>query len=225
VFALPRADGLVAIGLTDVPVEGEPVDDPCPDPAEEAELLEHASAALDARLAPADVVGRYAGLRPLLAGESLATADLSRRHAVVRDPDTGALVVVGGKLTTYRRMAQDAVDRLTERPCRTTRVPLVGAASPAVLRGVAARPALVRRHGTEAPAVMALADGRPELLEPVAPGVPWTAAELLWAARHELVLDPGDLADRRTRAGLVDGWRAAVLDAAARCGALDRVAA
>jgi glycerol-3-phosphate dehydrogenase len=221
VFALPRADGLVAIGLTDVPVEGDAVDDPRPDAGEEAELLEHASAALAARLEPADVAGRYAGLRPLVAGEELATADLSRRHAVITDPDTGALVVVGGKLTTYRRMAEDTVDRLTERPCRTSRLPLVGAAAPAALRTVAAPRALVRRHGTEAPAVAALADGRPELLEPVAPGVPWTAAELLWAARHELVLDPSDLADRRTRAGFVPEWRAAVLEAAGRTGALE----
>jgi glycerol-3-phosphate dehydrogenase len=224
VFALPRTDRLVAIGLTDVAVEGEATDDPRPDAAEEAELLAHASSALGTRLEPADVAGRYAGLRPLLAADG-ATADLSRRHAVVTDPGSGALVVVGGKLTTYRRMAQDAVDRITPRPCRTARLPLVGAAPPATLRGVAAPAALVRRHGTEAVAVVALADGRPELLEPVAPGVPWCAAELLWAARHELVLDPDDLADRRTRAGLVPAWRDAVLDAAARCGALDRVVA
>jgi glycerol-3-phosphate dehydrogenase len=234
VFALPRADGLVAIGLTDVPVD-EPTAEPRPDAAEEAELLEHAGAALETRLEPADVAGRYAGLRPLLAADGEersgderaargSTADLSRRHAVVEDPDTGALAVVGGKLTTYRRMAQDAVDRITTRPCRTARLPLVGAAPPAALRSVAAPPALVRRHGTEAPAVVALAEGRPELLAPVAPGVPWCAAELLWAARHELVLEPADLADRRTRAGLVPAWRDAVLDAAARAGALDPVA-
>jgi glycerol-3-phosphate dehydrogenase len=175
-------------------------------------------------LGPEDVVGRYAGLRPLLDGAG-ETADLSRRHAVVEDPATGALVVVGGKLTTYRRMAQDAVDRLTSRRCATARLPLVGAAPPEVLRAVAAPAALVRRHGTEAAAVVALADGRPELLEPVAPGVPWCGAELLWAARHELVLAPADLADRRTRAGLVPAWREAVLAAAERAGALDRVAA
>jgi glycerol-3-phosphate dehydrogenase len=225
VFALPRSDGLVAIGLTDVPVEA-PHDDPRPDAAEEAELLEHAGAALAVRLGPADVAGRYAGLRPLLAGAGdQATADLSRRHAVVADPASGALFVVGGKLTTYRRMAQDAVDRITTRPCRTARLPLVGAAPPEALRGVAAPPALVRRHGTEAPAIVALADGRPELLDPVAPGVPWCGAELLWAVRHELVLDPGDHADRRTRAGLVPAWREAVLDAAGRAGALDGVTA
>jgi glycerol-3-phosphate dehydrogenase len=122
-------------------------------------------------------------------------------------------------------MAQDAVDRITTRPCRTARLPLVGAAPPAALRSVAAPEALVRRHGTEAPAILALADGRPELLEPVAAGVPWCAAELLWATRHELVLEPDDLADRRTRAGLVPAWREAVLDAAARAGALDQAPA
>jgi glycerol-3-phosphate dehydrogenase len=213
VFALPRPGGLVAVGLTDVAVDAVE-DEPRPSAAEEAELLAHAGAALSARLEPCDVVGRYAGLRPLLAADDGVTADLSRRHAVVEDAGTGALAVVGGKLTTYRRMAQDAVDRVTDRPCRTARLPLAGAASPAALRAVAAPERLVRRYGTEAPAVLALADARPELLDPVAPGVPWCGAELVWALRHELVLSSADLADRRTRAGLVPEWREAVLAAA-----------
>jgi glycerol-3-phosphate dehydrogenase len=121
-------------------------------------------------------------------------------------------------------MAQDAVDRLTGRPCRTARLPLVGAAPPAALRAVAAPERLVRRYGTEAPAVVALADGRPELLERVAPGVPWCGAELLHALRHELVLCADDLADRRTRAGLVPSWREEVLAAASRLG-LERAVA
>jgi glycerol-3-phosphate dehydrogenase len=216
VFAVPRPDGLVAIGLTDVPAPG-PVDDPRPDPAEEAGLLARASAALEVPLTADDIAGRYAGLRPLaLAGEAGsigATADLSRRHVVAEDPETGAVAIVGGKLTTYRRMAQDVVDRLTDRPCRTRRLPLVGAAPRDRLRAVAAPERLVRRYGTEASAVVALADGRPELLEPVAPGVPVCGAELLWAARHELALTREDLADRRTRAGLVPEWREAVLAA------------
>ncbi|HWM10844.1 MAG TPA: glycerol-3-phosphate dehydrogenase/oxidase, partial [Solirubrobacteraceae bacterium] len=219
VFAIPRSDGLVAIGLTDVPAPGPPADEPRPDAAEEAELLDNASAALDVPLRPDDVVGRYAGLRPLAVvadGERGATADLSRRHAIVEDPASGALAIVGGKLTTYRRMAQDAVDRVTGRPCRTHRLPLVGAAPTAALRSVAAPERLVRRYGTEAPAVVALADGRSQLLEPVAPGVPVCAAELLWAVRHELALGHGDLADRRTRAGLVPEWRAATISAAER---------
>ena len=220
VFALPRSDGLVAIGLTDVP--GEPADEPQPDAAEEAELLDRASAALAVPLSPGDVCGRYAGLRPLAGGDG-DTADLSRRHLIAEDP-SGALAVVGGKLTTYRRMAQDVVDRITDRPCRTARLPLVGAAPPAALRSVAAPERLVRRYGTEAPAVAALADGRPELLELVAPGVPVCGAELLWAARHELALTTSDLVDRRVRAGLVPAWRTAVVEAVEALG-LDGAAA
>ena len=217
VFAIPRSDGLVAIGLTDVPAPGEPADDPRPDAAEETELLQRASAALDVPLGPDDVAGRYAGLRPLAAGAVDAdTADLSRRHTIVTDPGSGALAIVGGKLTTYRRMAQDVVDRVTDRPCRTHRLPLVGAAAPAVLRSVAAPDRLVRRYGTEAPAVAALADGRPDLLEPLAAGVPACAAELLWATRHELALTVGDLVDRRLRVGLVPAWRAAAVATAER---------
>ena len=224
VFAIPRSDGLVAIGLTDVPAPGEPADEPLPSAAEEAELLHVASAALAVPLSPADVCGRYAGLRPLAAGDG-ATADLSRRHAIVEDPASGALAVVGGKLTTYRRMAEDAVDRLTDRPCRTARLPLVGAAAPSALRSVAAPERLVRRYGTEAPAVVALADGRPELLEPLGEGVPVSGAELLWGTRHELALTASDLADRRTRAGLVPEWRDVVMAAAERIVDAPRTAA
>ena len=230
VFALPRADGLVAIGLTDVPAPGAPADEPRPSAEEEAELLEHASAALEAPLRAEDVVGRYAGLRPLAVGaegeadDGGPTADLSRRHVIVED-ETGALAIVGGKLTTYRRMAQDVVDRLTDVPCRTARLPLVGAAPPAALAAVDAPLELVRRHGTEAPAVAALALGRPDLLEPLAPGVGACGAELLWAARHELALTVDDLVDRRTRAGLVPEWRAAAVAAAERLGLSARLAA
>jgi glycerol-3-phosphate dehydrogenase len=212
VFALPRSDGLVAIGLTDVPAPGEPADEPRPDPAEEAELLERASAALEAPIGPDDVAGRYAGLRPLAAAEEGAeagdpTADLSRRHVIAHD-DSGALAIVGGKLTTYRKMAEDVVDRLTDRPCRTAGLPLVGA-------GPADGPArLVRRYGSEASAVAAL--GGRELLEPVGPGVPVSGVELLWAVREELALTVEDLVDRRVRAGLVPEWREAAVAAAER---------
>ncbi len=220
VFALPRADGLVAIGLTDVDAAGPIPDVPAPSAGEEATLLEHASAALEVSLGPDDVAGRYAGLRPLLAGDG-ETADLSRCHAVLEDAGTGALTVVGGKLTTYRAMAQDAVDRITDRPCRTHRLPLVGAPGSAAGSGavagappsaVGAGPALARlarRFGAEAAAVAELGS-----TEPLAPGVPVCEAELRWAAAHELALTPEDLADRRTRAGLVPEWREAVLAAA-----------
>ncbi len=162
-FAVPRADGLVLIGITDEPYDGDTIPDAPPvSEADETFLLQSVSRVLERPLTPADVVGRYAGLRPLLAGApDEATADLSRRHAILAGDD-GVLTVVGGKLTTARRMAQDAVDRIAERPgvsagaCVTRTLPLVGATmgatrarrSPACRgRAAAAARAPLRRRG------------------------------------------------------------------------------
>ncbi|MEU6058902.1 glycerol-3-phosphate dehydrogenase/oxidase [Streptomyces sp. NPDC047097] len=225
VLVLPQGDGRTYVGLTD-----EPVDGPVPDVPEVPEtdigfLLDVLGSALEVCLDRADVVGAFAGLRPLLdtsGGTGTArTADISRRHAVLTSPD-GVVTVVGGKLTTYRRMAQDAVDAavtargLAAGPCRTAALPLVGAAAPDRLAALDAPARLVRRYGTEAPAVHALALTDPALAEPVAPGHPVTAAELVWAVRHEGALDAADLLDRRTRVGLVPEDRAAALESAAR---------
>jgi len=173
-------------------------------------------------LTEADVIGAYAGIRPLLAGaDGARTADLSRRHLVRTSPD-GLVTVVGGKLTTYRRMAVDAVDAavraagLSAGASRTHRLPLLGAGPPDRLAAVPAPPRLVARYGTEAPAVLALADGDPSLLEPVADGLEVTGAELVWALRHEGALDESDLLDRRTRVGLVPADRARALPATRR---------
>jgi glycerol-3-phosphate dehydrogenase len=125
--------------------------------------------------------------------------------------------VVGGKLTTYRRMAEDAVDaataagRLHAGPSPTASLPLVGAAAPARLATLPAPRRLVRRYGTEAAAVQALAVQNPHLRDLVLPNHPVTRAELLWAVRHEGALDAADLLDRRTRIGLVTEDRAAAL--------------
>ena len=132
----------------------------------------------------------------------------------------GVTTVVGGKLTTYRRMARDAVDAalayagLAAPASRTDLLPLVGAASPAALARVAAPARLVARYGAEAPAVLALAAGDPDLRAPIADGTEVTGAELLWAVRHEGALDEDDLLDRRTRIGLRPSDRAAALPAA-----------
>lgn len=136
VFAVPRADGLVMIGITDVPFGGPIPDAPAVDADEEAFLLGAIGRVLERTLTSADVVGRFAGLRPLLASDdAAATADLSRRHAVIEHD--GILTVVGGKLTTARRMAQDALDRVATRPggapagrCATHRIRLSGADRP-----------------------------------------------------------------------------------------------
>jgi glycerol-3-phosphate dehydrogenase len=212
VFASPRPDGLVLVGLTDEPVEGVP--DAAPPAVPESDehfLLEAVSRVLDVRLTPADVVGRFAGLRPLLRAAAGNTADISRRHAVLEDPDSGAITVVGGKLTTYRQMAQDAVDVVAARPdvsagpCLTRMVPAVGAPGPTGADELPADvpPQLWRRFGTEAPEIAALADGRHELLEPVADGSDVLGVELIAAIEREGALSADDVLDRRTRLGLV----------------------
>ncbi|MEV5828580.1 glycerol-3-phosphate dehydrogenase/oxidase [Spirillospora sp. NPDC052242] len=219
-LVLPQEDGRVYVGLTDEPVDGPVPDVPEPSPGEIGFLLDVLGAALEVPVRPADVVGAFAGLRPLLdTGAGGGTADLSRRHAVLASRE-GVVTVVGGKLTTYRRMAQDAVDAavaargLAAGPCRTTRIPLVGAAPPDRLARLDAPQRLVRRYGTEAPLLAALGADDPALLEPVVPGLPVLGAELAWAVRHEGALDAGDVLDRRTRIGLVAADRAAALPAA-----------
>jgi glycerol-3-phosphate dehydrogenase len=213
VLVLPQPDGQVYVGLTDEPVDGPVPDVPEPSESEIGFLLDVVGAVFERPLHRTDVVGAYAGLRPLLHSEG-RTADLSRRHAVLTS-STGVVTVVGGKLTTYRQMAEDAVDAAVARsglaagPCRTTRLPLVGAAPRDVLAGIEAPARLVRRYGTEAPQVLAAAAGLvDDPLRPVAPGSPVTMAELLWAVTHEGALDPDDLLDRRTRIGLVPADRA-----------------
>lgn len=208
VFAVPTADDLVILGLTDEPLDG-PVPDEVlvPGPEEISFLLDAVSSALDRPLDRADVIGAYTGIRPLLAGDKPSrTADLSRRHAVL-DRD-GMVTVVGGKLTTYRRMAADVVDRLTSVPCVTERLPLVGAGL--LPPDVAALPGrLVRRYGAEAGLVAAAGSRDRSLLEPVAPDVPVLGVEILWAVRQEGALSVDDVLDRRTRLGLVPAWRSA----------------
>ncbi|MFE0535963.1 glycerol-3-phosphate dehydrogenase/oxidase [Streptomyces nigra] len=224
VLVLPQGDGRVYVGLTDEPVEG-----PVPDVPEVPEtdigfLLDVLGSVLDAPVGREDVVGAFAGLRPLLdttAEDGSAagrTADVSRRHAVLTSSE-GVITIVGGKLTTYRRMAEDAVDaavatgRVSAGPSPTASLPLVGAASPTALAAVRAPRRLVQRYGTEAAAVHALGTTDPRLNEPVLAGHPVTAAELLWAVRHEGALDASDLLDRRTRIGLIPADRTAAMDA------------
>ncbi|MFA1538890.1 glycerol-3-phosphate dehydrogenase/oxidase [Actinomadura monticuli] len=219
-LVLPQGDGRVYVGLTDEPADGPIPDVPEPTEGEIGFLLDVLGSAVDVPVRRADVIGAYAGLRPLLdVGNGRDTADISRRHAVLTSRD-GVVTIVGGKLTTYRRMAQDAVDAAVEArglaagPSRTARLPLVGAASRARLDALDAPARLVQRYGTEAPLLTALGVQDPALLEPVLPNLPVTGAELAWAVRHEGALDAGDLLDRRTRIGLVAADREAALPAA-----------
>jgi glycerol-3-phosphate dehydrogenase len=219
VMAIPAPDDRVYVGLTDVDAPGPVPDIPEATDAEIDFLLDTINAALGTPLSRADLLGTYAGLRPLLDTGTGSTADLSRRHAVITAPD-GLITVVGGKLTTYRRMAEDAVDAavrvtgLRADRCRTRRLPLVGAASREQLARVRAPARLVHRYGKEATDVLALATEDPALLDPVADDVPTTQAELLFGVHHEGALTEDDLLDRRTRIGLSAAARAAALPAA-----------
>lgn len=239
VLVLPQPDGQFYVGLTD-----EPVDGPVPDVAEPTEveigfLLDVVSASFARPLRRSDVVGAFAGLRPLLdtsSGEGDdATADLSRKHAVLTSR-TGVVTIVGGKLTTYRRMAEDAVDAaiassgLVAGPCVTATLPLAGAAPREELAEQAARAGspglarLVRRYGADADlvldaAVEASGWSHDEVLAPVAPShpdIPTVWAELFFGITHEGAADVGDLLDRRTRVGLVPVDREVVVGAAER---------
>ncbi len=220
VFAAPLADDRVAIGLTDEELKGPIPDEPTVDPAEERFLLRTISSALSTPLSSADVIGRYAGVRPLLDTGHGTTSDLSRRHNVFEDPDTGMLTIVGGKLTTYRKMAQDAVDRIAQRegtrvgPCVTARLPLVGALHGDLTQPPEIPARLVRRYGAEARAIATLAAGDPKLLEPVAEPLPVLRVEFAFGVRSELAMHPEDLLDRRTRLGSVESERSLAVDAA-----------
>lgn len=215
VFSLPQPDGLVLVGLTDVPQEGPLPDVPEPSAEEIAWVLDVLSTVLERPVTPADAVGAFAGLRPLVVpadGADGTTADISRRH-LVRGRAGGLVTVTGGKLTTYRRMAQDVVDLLTDAPCLTAGIPLVGAGPVADASRVPAR--LARRYGSEAALVASYADGRPGLLEPLAPGVPVTGVELVHGVQREGALTLDDLLARRTRIALVPADEAAVQHRAA----------
>lgn len=218
VLAVPQPDGLVLLGLTDEEAPGEDPSAPVVPPHDEAFLLTTLNRALAVPVGPHDVVGRYAGLRPLVAGPAARTADLSRRHLLVDRPGS-PVTITGGKLTTYRRMAEDAVDAVCRRTghdarCRTRGLPLVGAAPRDVLARVRAPQRLVRRYGTEAVDVHALGLRHPELAGAVAPGCPTTGAELLFGVLAEGAVTVEDLLARRTRTGLVEADLAAAAPAA-----------
>lgn len=220
VFAMPEQLGRIYLGLTDEDAPGPIPDVPQPTSAEVKFLLDTVNTALDVALGPADVIGSYAGLRPLIEAEG-STADLSRDHAVVESAN-GLISVIGGKLTEYRYMAQDVLDQVVARralaatACRTRNLPLVGApANPvATLRSPVDLPSsLVARYGAEAPNVIARATcDRP--IERVADGIDVTRAEFEYAVTHEGALTVDDILDRRTRIGLVAGDRDRSLTAA-----------
>nr|WP_236051089.1 glycerol-3-phosphate dehydrogenase/oxidase [Nonomuraea cypriaca] len=179
-------------------------------------LLDHVNAVLSVPLSRDDVEGVYAGLRPLLYGESDETSKLSREH-VVAHPVPGLVMIAGGKYTTYRVMAEDAVnavahglDQRVPRSC-TDRVPLVGAEGYQALWNSRHRIAqssglhvariehLLQRYGSLIDEVLDLIDGDPSLARPLSGADDYLRAEIVYAATHEGARHLNDVLTRRTR--------------------------
>lgn len=222
IFAMPEQLGRVYLGLTDEEAPGPIPDVPTATDAEIDFLLATVNTALGSTVSRKDVLSSFAGLRPLIDTGEGKTSDVSRDHAVM-ESESGVFSVVGGKLTEFRHMAQDVLDRagrargLDFPACRTRSLPLVGApGNPAtpLAPPVDGLPAsLIARYGGEASAVIENATcDRP--LEPVADGIDVTRAEFEFAVQHEAAFDVSDIVDRRTRIGLVPEDRAAVVDVA-----------
>ncbi|MBO0787740.1 MAG: glycerol-3-phosphate dehydrogenase/oxidase [Actinobacteria bacterium] len=220
------------IGTTDTDWDGD-LARPAATGADIDYLLEAANRLLEVPLTRDDVTAVYAGLRPLLAGESDLTSRLSREH-VVASPVPGLVMVAGGKYTTYRLMARDAVDAVAHgldsrvpQSC-TDRVPLAGADGYVALWNARRRLAessglhvariehLLNRYGSLTSELLALIQADPGLARPLAGADDYLRAEIVYAATHEGARHLGDVLSRRTRISIetADHGDAAAAEAA-----------
>jgi glycerol-3-phosphate dehydrogenase len=212
VFVLPWL-GRTLVGTTDNDYEGTVEHVP---PADEdvAYLLEAVNSFFATDLGPGEVSGAYAGVRPLIStGDPKKSVDISRK-AELYETSSGLVTITGGKLTTWRRMAKLAVDRIVERegreaPCRTDEIqlgmPVDAAELPEAPRvDEETRVHLAGRYGHAANLVMRLAAADPSLAGRISPGLPDIAAEAVFAVDHEQAHTVADVLLRRTRLGLLD---------------------
>jgi glycerol-3-phosphate dehydrogenase len=211
IFALPWL-GASLLGTTDNTYDGD-IDRVRPAAGDIDYLLKATNSFFGTSLGPGDVTGAYAGVRPLISsGDARRSVDISRK-AELYETSSGLITITGGKLTTWRRMAKLAVDRLVERdgrgaPCRTHEIPLGEPVDPDILPRVDGVPeesyaAMAARYGHAAHELLALAGTRTELAAPIVAGHPDLLAEAPFSASHEQALSVGDVLLRRTRLGLV----------------------
>jgi glycerol-3-phosphate dehydrogenase len=202
-FTIPWHDR-VLVGTTDTPIAQLAIE-PRPLREEIAYLLDHVARYLARSPHASDVLSTFAGLRPLLRGRiGGSTARLSREHAVVVS-NSGLITITGGKWTTYRRMAIDAVDHavsvggLPDRPSTTDRLKLHGwVAEPDGTNDA------LSIYGADASQLRALCSEHPGWAQRLHPTLPYRAGEVVWAARHEAARTVGDVLARRTRALFLD---------------------
>jgi glycerol-3-phosphate dehydrogenase len=211
IFSLPWY-GRTLIGTTDNDYAGDTAH---PNPAADdiGYLLEAANEFFGTSLSQSDLVGAYAGVRPLISsGDPRKSVDISRK-AELYETSSGMLTITGGKLTTWRRMAKQTVDRLVERegreaPCHTAEIPLGMEARAADLKAPEdvsedSLAQLAFRYGHASRAVLELAWEDPKLAAPIVPGRPDLLAEVAIAARREQARSVADVLLRRTRLGIL----------------------
>jgi glycerol-3-phosphate dehydrogenase len=198
IFAIPW-HGHTMIGSTDTPIQNASLE-PRPQRPEIEFLLETVTPYLSMKPTASDIRSTWAGVRPLFRSSATAnTAKLGRDH-VIRVSTNGLVSILGGKWTSYRKMAQDGVDRAAEvgglKPaaCRTQKLPLHGAQEP----GTSATSSLAG-YGSDAMTIQRMANESPDGNELVAPGVRDIAAQVIWAARHEMARTVEDVLARRLR--------------------------
>jgi glycerol-3-phosphate dehydrogenase len=201
--AIPWGAGHWLLGDTDTPWDGDP-DTPVANRSDVEYVLAKVNSVLRHPVAATDVCGVYAGLRPLVAAAGAAsTTRLSREHRLFH-PAPGLTAIAGGKYTTYRVMARDAVDAAardlggTVAPSRTAHTPLLGATG--IDHGLDRR--LVERHGGCAGEVLALAGADRALQRPIAGAEAYLAAEAVHACTHQGALDLDDILARRLRVSI-----------------------
>jgi glycerol-3-phosphate dehydrogenase len=224
IFALPWL-GSTLIGTTDNDYDADDLDHVRPAESDVAYLLEATNAFFGTALTAADLTGAFAGVRPLIStGDPKKSVDISRK-AELYETSSGMITITGGKLTTWRRMAKLAVDRLVEReareaPCRTHEIPLGQAVEADALPRVEGVPEeayarLAGRYGHVARDVLAVAAERGEYAQPILPGgPPDLLAEAVHAARREQARSVGDALLRRTRLALQAAREVAAPDGA-----------
>jgi glycerol-3-phosphate dehydrogenase len=224
-FVIPWHGHAVA-GTTDTPLDA-PALEPRPLEEEIEFILETAGRYLSRPPTRADVLSVYVGLRPLVKGDGKTSA-LSRDHVIHVDP-SGLLTITGGKWTTYRHMAEDCVDhcitlgRLRDEPCRTRNLRIHGYLEPktglnfAEIEEWRSGFEHLAVYGTDADRIGELVRTDPQLGERLDPDLPYTAAEVVWAAREEMARSVEDALARRTRALFLNARSAiAMAPAAAR---------